>query len=155
MDNLAQSDNFGYMTINRVPNVSYDVVKWTLPNLTINGATKANPFQSIVVPTQTEFETLSMGFLVDEEWVNYLEIFQWMMEIGFDEVKEDDIIDEVSDVSITLLSNNKNPIRRLTYHDAWPSTLGDVEMTSQSDGVEHPICNITFEYSHFSFEDLR
>jgi len=59
-----------------------------------------------------------------------------------------DLKDQLSDLTINILSNNKNQIRTIVFYDAFPTLLAEVQFSTNgnADTME---TTISFSYSYF------
>lgn len=168
---ILNKNNFK-LIIQKVPTVEYYVQTVTIPGLT---------FEETVQPVgvgvdaffpgdKVSFDTLSVSFLVDEDLENYQEMYNWMTQIvpvadskdyqlltgttmntlgvsGLDE-KGENLVSQ-----ITLVTNtNKNiPNRYFRFYDAFPISLGSLEM--QSGAETAPVtCEVQFRFNFYEIK---
>ena len=65
-------------SIAKLPKVSYFCQSVSLPTVTMSEVIMPTPFQQISRPSKLEFDELNLGFVIDENLGNYLEIFNWL-----------------------------------------------------------------------------
>ena len=124
--------------------------------MSVGEANVPSPVLDYPIPGEKiNFEPFSYEFNVDENYVNYLEIYDWMMEMANPDERDDipDDKDMMSDATLTILNNQNNPIANVHFKDVWPTSLGDVQLTTQTS--ELITCTVTLTYSHFTIESLR
>lgn len=168
---ILNKNNFK-LIIQKVPTVEYYVQTVTIPGLT---------FEETVQPVgvgvdaffpgdKVSFDTLNVSFLVDEDLENYQEMYNWMTQIvpvadskdyqlltgttmntlgvsGLDE-KGENLVSQ-----ITLVTNtNKNiPNRYFRFYDAFPISLGSLEM--QSGAETAPVtCEVQFRFNFYEIK---
>lgn len=152
--NETRSNNFTFQ-FERIPNVAYYTTDVPIPAIALGQP---------VIPTRTmdfnlpgdklDFDPITITFNVDEKLENYLEIYNWMMELGHPERGERvDDKDATSDAIVTILDNQKNPIYNIILHDTFPISLGELSFLTQS--AEPVPCTCTISYSWFEIVKLE
>ena len=97
-----------------------------------------------------EFEDLSIGFIVDEDMQNYLELYDWLHSLGFPEryVQYDNQTSKIkSDVNIIIHTNKSNPNYNVVFKDVFPVSLGVVNFDTSNTGLEPVVVDATFKYT--------
>lgn len=153
MDNLNLKGNF-LLTFERIPNVAYYMQDTLIPGMSIGEVIVPNPALDYTIPgDKLTFDKLNINFIVDEELDNYAELLHWFMDM-----RDPDICakaDLYSDATITILSNNKNPIREFKFYDCFPILLDSLSFNYNSDPVESQICSTTIAYTYFKLSDKK
>ena len=97
------------------------------------------------------FDDFTIMFIVDEDYTNYIEILDWIMSIANPARNNDERnpkeTEHVSDATIELLTNNKNPVKSITFVDCFPINLGELTLTTLDNEIQ--ICSLTLKYSYF------
>ena len=66
------------------PTTEWFVVSANIPGITMGQATQATPFVDMpLVGEKIDFENFDMTFIVDEQLKNYMEMYNWVKNIGF------------------------------------------------------------------------
>ena len=167
-----QPDTFDYsqssqfqVTLGNFPLAQYFCTGVNLPGVSIAGVPVPTRLADIaMVGDKMEFEDFTMTFIVDENLLNYQEIFDWMVSIAFPEshaqFKAQERADGVdltgdrklySDIALTVLSNKNNPVVRVSLKDAWPNALSGLEFSVQETDAVYLTASATFSYSYFDF----
>lgn len=155
---IAYKENF-ILTIDRNPNISYFCQQPTLPSVSIDEvpidmgrATYKEVGGNMV------FDPLNVTFQVDENFTNYKEIFDWMLELRHPEAGNVGVQTTSSDIksqlTLTVLNNNKIPIRRVHFIHAWPTNLSEVQFDVTTAGNEPQLCDVSFTYTYFEIETI-
>ena len=77
------------LKINQLPEVQFFITNCNLPGINLGEAVIPTPLKQIpVMGDELTFENLSVGFLVNEEFTNYIEISKWLNAIGFPQSRE-------------------------------------------------------------------
>ena len=63
----------------RIPGVNYFCQRINIPGISLSSSVISTPFANIPIEGDVlEFEDLSIGFIVDEDMQNYLELYNWL-----------------------------------------------------------------------------
>jgi len=151
--NLAVPTNFLFMC-RKVPTLTYFVQEFTLPETNrepVNSDFMFGP--SVKMPSASiGFGSLSMKFLINEDFSNYYSVIKWMLEnTGYTEFIENQFQNEgaTEEGTLVLLSNKKNPIRRINFQGLIPTELSGLEFSS--DVSDHSTLSATMKFSVSSF----
>jgi len=143
----------------RLPNTSFSCSEVTIPSLALGMTTYQSLFSDIPIEgDKINFEQLSISFLVAEDFSNYLEIYNWLISIGFPENFEQFSLKESlaqtastntlrSDMSVIVHTNKSNPNFEITFKDAFPVSLGSITFASNVSGLDPIAVAATFAYS--------
>lgn len=148
--------------LRRAPGVNFFCSQVNVPGLVGNAPQIATPFKPIFrAYDKLEYNQLSLTFKVDEDMQNYLEIFDWMVGIGFptkfEERKQlvkpngDGIF---SDGTMIITSSAKNPNMEITFRDLIPTSLTDLDFTTQSSDVDYLEATVTFKFLYYTINRL-
>ena len=151
----------------RLPNVDFFCQRVNIPSISIGIAQQTTPFSdSAIEGDKLEFEQLSVNFFVNEDLSNYLEIYNWLISLGFPDnhgqfnLKNQalNIADNQtirSDMNIILETNKSNPNYSVTFRDAFPVSLGGFELDVSAASLEPIIVDVSFAYSgSFSIDKI-
>ena len=136
-----QPDNVNFLSplgfnfsIKKLPNTNYFVQSINVPSVQMGEALMPTPFVNLPNPgdriTYAEFQ---VSFKVDEDLRNYIELYDWMVQLGFPEdfAQAKNIYDKqrsvdwvadgpYSDATITILNSAMNPNLEVVFEDAFP-----------------------------------
>jgi len=152
-------------TIKKTPLVNYFVQSATIPSVSIGRVDIPNPFVKIpFAGTQLTFDPLAIVFKVDEDMKNYLEIYNWLIGLGFPEdfnqyktlASAQPMSGEgiVSDCTLTVLSSAMNPNIEIVFYDAYPTSLSSISLDSREQDVNYIDATVTFAYRSFKIINL-
>jgi len=171
LDNLPTNKNFlsplGWtLLIKRAPNVVFFLQQVELPNIALSSPDFANPFVKYPTPgDHIEFAPLNLTFKIDEDMQNWLEIFTWLMQLGFPtsyqeyaQVQAIPLITGLgirSDLTLLIHSAAHNPKWEIVFRDAFPVALsGRQPFTSTDPDVNYMIASTTFKYTSYSVRSV-
>lgn len=158
--NFLAPTNFRFF-IKKSPNVNFFIQKATIPSVTLGSISQPTPLISIPQPSdQLQYSPLSITFIVDEDLRNYLEIYDWLLGLGFPETStqyanlqsKSRISGEgiISDISVNVLNSAKNPNFEFIFMDAFPIQLGSLNFSVTETGIEYLTVDATFDYRSFT-----
>ena len=168
---ILNKNNFRLL-IEKVPTVEYYVQTVSIPGLSFNETVQpiGVGVDAYFHGDKVEFETLNVTFLVDEDLKNFQEMYNWITQIvpvadpsdyerltggkkntlGVSQMDGDEL---KTSSQITLVTNtNKNiPNRYFRFYDAFPISLGSLEM--QSGAETAPVtCDVQFRFNFYEIE---
>ncbi len=168
---ILNKNNFRLL-IEKVPTVEYYVQTVSIPGLSFNETVQpiGVGVDAYFHGDKVEFETLNVTFLVDEDLKNFQEMYNWITQIvpvadptdyerltggkkstlGVSAMDGDEL---KTSSQITLVTNtNKNiPNRYFRFYDAFPISLGALEM--QSGAETAPVtCDVQFRFNFYEIE---
>jgi hypothetical protein len=152
-------------SIKKLPTTNFFVTRATIPGFTLGIAAAPTPFVRLPIPgDKIEFNDLQVTFKIDEDMKNYLEVFNWIMGLGFPDRYEqyaalkrkgkgtgDGIY---SDASLTILTSAMNPNMEFTFRNVFPYSLTDVDFTTSIADVEYLEATVGFRYELFTVSTL-
>ena len=111
------------------------------------------------------FEPLTISFKVDEDFKNYLELYNWLTGIGFpdnfDQYKSIADNSQVSgegiysDLSLSVLTSAKNGNILVTFMEAFPTYLSSIRFTTTMSDVAHVSASCRFSFKKFIIRSIK
>lgn len=163
--NFLSPLNFTFI-LKRAPNTNYDVHRINIPGLYLPQANE--PTSALMLPKpgdHMEFSPLIVQFKVDENFNNYVEIWQWIMALGrlpnsqaFKSLKSHPYWtggSEMSEILLTILDSSRNVNIILNFHDAFPVNLSELIFDVQLQDVQYITATVQFAYSYFEIERVN
>lgn len=157
---LAQPNTFKF-TLTRLPNFVYGLQRVDLPGLTISGnQVYTGPFAhtDYTVPGEKiTYDPLTVGCLLDEDFVGWQEVVSWMKElIVAPGAKPKRVpIKNMSDATILLNNNKFRSNMAAKFYNLYPTNIGPVSF-DYSVGPDSPLVyDVTFNYSHYEMVPLK
>jgi hypothetical protein len=143
--NFAHGYNF-LITIPELPIISELAQDFLLPALTLNPAEVPNRFVDYGIPGEKLVYTeLDIGFIMDSNMDAYVEIHNWMrLMAGTIDQPVEQRKELVSDITLHILNNAKNQVRKFIFTDAWPTSLGAVSYDLLGADVTKSILSMKF-----------
>lgn len=162
--NFLSPLNFKF-TIKKAPHVNFFIQKVNVPQIVLKAPIAPNPFVNIPYPgDHIDYSTLEITFKVDEDLQNYLEIHNWIKQLGkpkdFDGYKEisskKDWTGEgiYSDISVMILSSTKMANYEVTYADSHPVSLSGLTFLTTDTDVNYIEASATFKYTYYDITKI-
>lgn len=153
--NFLSPLNFKF-TLKRAPHVNFFVQKVNIPGLSLPEIDVNNPLIRVPYPgDHLLYEELEITYRVDENLQNYMELHGWLRSLGkrsFEEYKtlagKTLISGESirSDISLTVLTSNRNPNYEVVYKDAFPIRVTGLDFNTTSTDIDYIESSATFRY---------
>lgn len=151
--------------IKKLPTTNFFVTRATIPGFDLGVAEAPTPFVRLPIPgDKIVFNDLQVTFKIDEDMKNYLEIFNWIMGLGFpdryeqyaalkrkDKSSGDGIY---SDASLTVLTSAMNPNMEFTFRNVFPYSLTDLDFNTSLADVEYLDATVGFKFELFTIKSL-
>jgi len=156
--NTLKSNAFTFM-LQRIPETAFRVTACNLPTINV-----PQPDENIPGATQfwagtyTEFDEITLRFIVDENLKNYRELYNWItrqryasstIEVPNNQLEED----FYSDGALITLTNAANPNIIIRFIKMFPVSLGEVSFDVSTTPPTPVSTTVTFRYSYFKFSD--
>jgi len=163
-------------SIKDLPRVSFTCQSANIPDLQLGYAVQPTPF--VDVPTigdKVNFGDFTIRFIVAEDMRNYLELYKWLIALGFPKnytqfsaftnvrpsafpfVTKANGVSEVlaySDGTLTILDSTNNPKVNIIFKNLFPISLQALDFEIASQTVEYFTAIASFKYTMFEIEPL-
>lgn len=168
---MAQPTNINYLSptgfrlvFDKLPTVTYMCTSADLPSLTMAEAAISTPANILYEPgDKMFFEPFNVRFKVDEDLVNYIEIFDWMVGLGWPEETQQHTsfvtytnnglartrTNVFSDCTLQVLTSHKNLNKKFVFHDAFPNAITPITFDSTVSDIDYIECDLTIRYRDF------
>lgn len=152
--------------IKRLPTINFFVQAVSLPSITMGELEVPTPFTKLRKPgDQIIFGDLVIQFRVDEDLLNYREMYSWMRSIARVDSFEDStawqnegspMSDErvYSDGTLTIMNSAMNPNLTVDFKDLYPSTISELPFFTTQNDVDYIEATITFKFRSFDITKL-
>lgn len=163
-------------SVKDIPNVSFTCQSANLPQLALGFALQTTPFTDIPrIGDKLDFGAFTIRFLISEDMSNYLEIYNWLVALGFpkdytqfaaliknrpsrfpfkvNQQGESEVL-AYSDATLTILDSTNTPKVNIIYKDIFPISLEGLDFDIASAGVEYFTAIASFKYTLFEVERL-
>jgi len=163
-------------SIKDLPNTSFTCQSANLPALQMGFASQPTPFVDIpTIGDKINFGDFTIRFIIAENMSNYLELYRWLIALGFPEnysqfknftfnrpskfpfVTKTNGESEVlaySDGTLTILDSTNNPKVNIIFKNLFPISLEALDFDVASQTVEYFTAIASFRYTVFEVEPL-
>jgi hypothetical protein len=163
-------------TIKDLPNTSFTCQSANLPALQLGFAVQTTPFVDIpIIGDKINFGDFTIRFLIAEDMSNYLELYRWLVALGFPKdysqfklftekrpskfpfVTKTDGSSEVlaySDGTLTVFDSTNNPKTNIILKNLFPISLEALDFDISSQTLEYFTAIASFRYTYFEVEPL-
>lgn len=163
-------------SIKDLPNVAYSCQSANLPSLNLGFAVQPTPFLDIPrVGDKNTFGDFTIRFLISENMSNYLELFEWLIALGFPNnynqyksftgdrlsrfpfyknSRGDTESLALSDGTLTILDSNNVPKTNIILKDLFPVSVEALDFDVTSSAVDYFVGIASFKYTSFTIEAL-
>jgi len=163
-------------SIKDLPNVAYSCQSANLPSLNLGFAVQPTPFLDIPrIGDKNSFGDFTIRFLISEDMSNYLELFEWLIALGFpnnynqyksftgDRLSRfpfykngrgDTESLALSDGTLTILDSNNVPKTNIILKDLFPVSVEALDFDVTSSAVDYFVGIASFKYTSFTIEAL-
>jgi len=161
-------------SIKDLPGVSFNCQSANIPDLQLGFAVQ--PFVDVpVIGDKLDFGEFSIRFLISEDMSNYLEMYRWLIALGFPDnynqfstfaknrpssfpfVTKTSGKEEVlaySDGTLTILDSTNNPKVNIIFKNLFPISLAALDFDIASSTVEYFTAIASFKYTIFEVQPL-
>ena len=123
-----------------------------LPDVSVEGA-PVN-FKQINVGRagdKINFGSFEISYLIDEDLLNYKEIFDWMKSNVETKHSTTTSSDHYRDMTLTVMNSANNVTKQIKFVDAYPTSLSSLPFDITTTDVEYLTAVATFQYSYYEF----
>ena len=162
--------------IKDLPNVAYTCQSANLPSVQLGFANQPTPFVDVPrIGDKLVYGEFAIRFLIAEDMRNYLELFEWMVAIGFPNdysqykiftgerlsrfpfYKTHAGASEVlaySDGTLTILDSNNNAKTNIIFKDLFPTSVEALDFDITTQTVDYFVGVASFKYTSFEIQTL-
>jgi len=161
--------------IANIPNVSFFCQAANIPQMSIGSPEMQTPLANIPFPgDKLQFGELIIRFLIQEDMANYKELYDWLTGLGFPENHQQftdfintqeyrtalgnknkkESIAQVSDATLFVLDSNNNPNVKITFIDAFPTSLEGLDFDISQGAGDFFVGIAGFRYRTFKIDTV-
>lgn len=166
--NYLKPNGFQF-NIDTLPNVSFFCQSASIPNLSLNSLYVPSPLVDFTLPgTNLTYEELTIKFIVQENFKNYIELHDWMTGLGFPEERQQykqfkqnrsgtptgfSSSGDYSDATLTVLDSDLNSCMEIKFMDCYPISLQALEFDISDGNAQYLTAQATFKYTLYKFNN--
>ena len=124
-----------------------------LPDVTAEGAPL--PFKQVnvaFVSDKIAFGTFEVSYLIDEDLLNYKEIFDWIKSnVETNHTRDTIEASHTRDLTLTIMNSANNVTKQIKFVDAYPISISSLPFDITTTDVEYLTAVVQFQYSYYQF----
>lgn len=162
--NFLSPLNFKFV-LKRAPNVMFFVQSAEIPGLALPNIDVSNPLIRAPFPgDHLLYDEFNISFKVDEDLNNFLELHNWIRALGKINYYEYDVLSKKSitsgesirsDITLTLLTSNKNPNFEIVFKDAFPIRVSGFTLNTTDSDIDYVESSATFKYLSYDINSVK
>jgi hypothetical protein len=128
---------------------TFTIQTMMMPDVTVSGA-PLNYKQINVgrAGDKIEFGQFEISYLIDEDLINYKEIFDWLKS---NVESNHTATNHVRDLTLTIMNSANNVTKQIKFVDAYPTSLSSLPFDITTTDVEYLTAIASFSFSYYSF----
>jgi len=143
----------------RTPNVAFNLVSFEMPEVLLNEVSAFYHGTEMKLPAGVSGgdKTLVFEYLMSSDWRQWKTLYKWSNMIcktigsGFTEK----LVDALVSVRFIILSEFKNPVFEIIFHNCWIKSFGGLTLDYQDPDAVEIRHSFSLAYSHFTFEGFE
>jgi len=151
-----------YFLVQNLPQVTYFCQAANIPSVNLGYAVHPTPFVNIPKPGEKiDYGELNIKFLIQESMANYIELYNWLLALGFPESRtqfssrfgtgpRNTDYNEYSDATLLALDSNYSPVVEFVFKDCFPVGLTGIEFDVSTGDTQYFAAQATFKYRTFT-----
>lgn len=153
--NFLSPLNFKFQ-LKRAPHVNFFVQRVNLPGMSLPSVDVGNPLINVPYPgDHLSYDELTVSYKVDEDLRNFMELHTWLRALGKRNYAEYRALAGAlatsgaglkSDISLTILTSNRNPNYEVVFKDAFPISVSGIDFSTMDEDVDFVESTATFRY---------
>jgi hypothetical protein len=155
MANIEQNNlsllNYRFRLSN-TPNLEYKAQQISIPGMNLGAAAVPTPHVPLYFAGNITYDELSITFLVGEQLKDYLEIYNWMIRLGYPDRLEQYRNPEPIDCSVLILDSTFNPYINVRFTDIFPTSLSGIDFDSTLSEVQYATATVNFRFNRYYFD---
>lgn len=143
--------------LTRCPTMTYFCQRANIPSISFGTSIQSNPTGITIKRPGTSYvyEDLQVGFAVDETMKNWIEIHNWIKDLGvsynssIERFKEHQ---KVANAYLLVLTSEYRPQIAFKFKNLYPTFLSGIDFDSSNTDTDAVIATATFSYTHYEIE---
>ena len=165
------------------PLTEWFVTRCNIPGVSMGQGIQATSLIDIpLIGDKLTYDDFYCTFIVDEQLKNYMEMYNWVKNIGFpfehaqfnvldrpdygnrsggqkynaekDTYSKAEDSDLYTDIFVQIMTGKNNLIAQCEIYEAFPTTLGAIEYSQQETDMTYATCEVGFAYSWFDVKPV-
>lgn len=140
------------LNLERFRGVDFFCQEVNLPDISVPYTDVPTRFRSfpIVAGGGVEYGDFSVKFIVDEELINWISIFDWIRKNGVSEEHMPNEEPEYSGGQLFIYTSSYNINHVVNFENLFPISLTEMNFDATSNDVEYFTASVTFKYTGYT-----
>lgn len=161
-DNKLSPIDFSF-SIKRLAETNYFIQTSNIPGVSIAEIEQPNPRGGRIYRpgNKITFDELRITFKVDEDMLNWFEIFDWI--VGLSAPQSPDQrkalqagLGDTADATLLIANSTKNFQHQFTFKNLFPKTLSEIQFDAKQTGqIEYATAEAVFRFDYFEYKNLK
>ena len=152
---MAEQNNLSLLNfkfkLDGAPNLEPRVQNVVVPGMELGTAAIPTPFVQLADPGNLSYSPLQVTFMVGENMKDYLEIFNWMVGLGYpDQLGQ--YQRKLKDGNVLILDSSYKTVVNVRFHNLYPISISDLNFDSTLSEIQYATATISFNFDRFYFE---
>lgn len=158
--------------VTNIPNVAFFCQGANVPDVGVGVATAFTPLLDYPLPGEKlVYQQLQIRFLIQEDMANYIELYEWLKGIGsptntkeyteyatkrgwqFPGISIESNDRLLSDCVLIILDSNNNPVKKITFIDAFPTSLSALDFDISTGNTDYFVGLASFAFKYYRISD--
>jgi hypothetical protein len=141
-------------SLSKTPKTNFYFQATVIPGLGLPPVNLPTAYISVPVPgEELKFGEFSATFRIDEKMLNYMEIYNWMVNMSTLAKEGQSLWNNVnglySDANLIILDSHNNPVINVTYLNVFPTGLSALTFDTRLKEVQYLDCTVSFAYQEY------
>lgn len=142
-----RENNFTF-TFEKIKDAAFTCQSVSLPSLSMGVMDVPTTQLDFQVPgSKLIYDPLAFEFIVDDDLANYKSIQEWFLEMR--DPTSNNWKDLLSDCTLTILTNQKNPLSNVKFYHAFPQSLSELNFNYSTTSPQILKATISIEYMYY------
>ena len=120
-----------------------------LPDVSADGAVlNFKQIDVAMASDKIQFGAFEISYLIDEDLLNYKEIFDWIKNNVED---NHTVTNHTRDLTLTIMNSANNVTKQIIFVDAYPTMISSLPFDITTTDVEYLTAVVSFKYSYYQF----
>lgn len=138
------------LVVPRAENLEFHCTGVTLPTLSVAEAPFSTPQRDLQMPAdKLNYESLTVKMIVDENMLNYKEIFSWINSLVYE--NDDNLREKMEDLTLVVMSSHNNATQRIQFTNCYPISIGGMEFDSAVTDITYITADVEFRFVDMKF----
>lgn len=143
-----------YCVFERMPNIIYFMQNFSFPGVSAKVIDIPRPQHADKLPVfahSLTFDDLTLNFIMDENFITYFKIMEWMFNNQYEWLDEP----TYTRMMLVILNNAKLPIIRVDFSNIVPASISSIDFQNQSADVITWNCTLKYYSYRVKYMDNR